>query len=276
MAKKAFPTFVRQVIVDRESTTDNVFFIENLGEGKSQLILDTSGLKTPGTEINASLLQRYEDAIAGIVDAFVKIINDQSDDDHFASAKAVYTFVNTNYASKNELETLSVKVSTNTTDINGLKTAVANCYTKDETYNKTEVNSLIDAIKQLEIVVVDELPTPSEETYKERKIYLYQPDGAATYEEYVIAKKNSEYILEKIGDTDIKLTNYYTKADTDKKLDEKQDNISDLETIRSGASAGATALQPDHTSQKLIFTLEDDTTVEVDVYVKEAAKNATK
>ena len=39
------------------------------------------------------------------------------------------------------------------------------------------------------------------------------------------------------------ITDAYTKSETDDLLDEKQDNIADLATIRSGASAGSTAYQ---------------------------------
>lgn len=37
----------------------------------------------------------------------------------------------------------------------------------------------------------------------------------------------------------------YTKAEADALLNQKQDKISDLETIRSGAALGATAVQPE-------------------------------
>ena len=61
--------------------------------------------------------------------------------------------------------------------------------------------------------VVTELPQATEENYKKKMIYLYKPSGATSYEEYIIAKNGSSYVLEKLGDTDIKLTNYWAKAD---------------------------------------------------------------
>lgn len=61
--------------------------------------------------------------------------------------------------------------------------------------------------------VVTTLPEATEANYKKKMIYLYKPEGATSYEEYIIAKNGSNYVLEKLGDTDIKLTNYWAKAD---------------------------------------------------------------
>ena len=47
------------------------------------------------------------------------------------------------------------------------------------------------------------------------------------------------------GNGNINLSNYYTKTEVDNELNTKQDIISDLSTIRSNASKGATAVQPD-------------------------------
>lgn len=68
--------------------------------------------------------------------------------------------------------------------------------------------------------VVTILPEPTEANYKKRMIYLYQPAGASSYEEYIIARSGSgteqdpyTYSREKLGDTDIQLTNYWAKAE---------------------------------------------------------------
>lgn len=61
--------------------------------------------------------------------------------------------------------------------------------------------------------VVTELPEATEANYKKKMIYLYKPEGATSYEEYIIAKNGNNYVREKLGDTDIKLTNYWAKAD---------------------------------------------------------------
>ena len=68
--------------------------------------------------------------------------------------------------------------------------------------------------------VVTILPEATEANYKKRMIYLYQPVGATSYEEYIIARSGSGteqdpyiYTREKLGDTDIQITNYWAKAD---------------------------------------------------------------
>lgn len=49
------------------------------------------------------------------------------------------------------------------------------------------------------------------------------------------------------------MSDYYNKVEVDGKLDKKQDTISDLATIRSGASKGATALQQGDVDSELTF-----------------------
>ena len=68
--------------------------------------------------------------------------------------------------------------------------------------------------------VVTVLPEANETNYRKRMIYLYKPSGASSYEEYIIARSGSGteldpyvYTREKLGDTDIQLTNYWAKAD---------------------------------------------------------------
>ena len=50
------------------------------------------------------------------------------------------------------------------------------------------------------------------------------------------------------------MSDYYDKVEVDGKLDKKQDTISDLATIRSGASKGATALQLGDVDSELTFS----------------------
>ena len=68
--------------------------------------------------------------------------------------------------------------------------------------------------------VVTVLPEATAANYAKRMIYLYQPSGASSYEEYIIARSGSGteldpyvYTREKLGDADIQLTNYWAKAD---------------------------------------------------------------
>ena len=80
-------------------------------------------------------------------------------------------------------------------------------YTKNDTYNKTEVRQLIGAINTLTIEVVAALPTSEIST---TTIYFVGPAaGTNTYDEYVYV--NNTWV--KIGDTDIDLSDYLEIAD---------------------------------------------------------------
>ena len=99
------------------------------------------------------------------------------------------------------------------------------------------VSELADAGFTVEIV--DELP----EVGDPKKIYLVPADETKTqniYDEFLYINN----MWEQIGSTAIDLSNYYTKDEVDDELDLKEDVITDLDEIREGAEAGATAIQP--------------------------------
>lgn len=143
---------------------------------------------------------------------------------------------------------------------------LVNYYTKSETYTKAEVQQIVDAIKQFTYEVVQVLPTASASTMN--KIYLVpapKSEDKNIKEEYITIQDGSTYSWEMLGTTSIDLSNYYTKGQTDSAISsalssalagytttadlttllaQKQDVIQDLADIRSGASAGSTAVQP--------------------------------
>lgn len=90
-------------------------------------------------------------------------------------------------------------------------TDLANYYKKTETYTQTEVNALISAIKTISIQVVDTLPSTGESNV----IYLVPKSGGGTTQnikdEYIWVASTSSF--EKIGDTEVDLSNYWTKTD---------------------------------------------------------------
>lgn len=95
-----------------------------------------------------------------------------------------------------------------------------NYYLKSETYTKTEVNTLLNAIKQFTYVLVQTLPTASADTMN--KIYLVpssDPQTQNVKDEYItIATENggtTTYAWEQIGSTAIDLSGYYTSTQTD-------------------------------------------------------------
>ena len=85
---------------------------------------------------------------------------------------------------------------------------LVNYYTKSLTYSKSEVNDLLNAIKTIEIVIVESLPATGESN----KIYLmaHSHGTGDIYDEYVWVSSTSSY--EKIGNTDIDLSAYSTTA----------------------------------------------------------------
>lgn len=140
--------------------------------------------------------------------------------------------------------------------------SLVNYYLKSETYSRAEVNDLVAAVGKFQSKIVSTLPTPSIDTTG--WIYLVPSDNPKTQnvkEEYITVLDGSTYKWEHIGSTNIDLSPYSTTEQMNAAINtalqaytttenlttllaQKQDVINDLSTIRSGASAGATALQP--------------------------------
>lgn len=105
---------------------------------------------------------------------------------------------------------------------------LTNYYLKSETYTKNEVNSLIGAIQQFHYEIVQELP----QTGATNVIYLVPKSTSQTnnvYDEYVYANNN----WEKIGDTQIDLSDYVTTSDLNTALADYT-TTTDLTTLLSG------------------------------------------
>lgn len=113
---------------------------------------------------------------------------------------------------------------------------LTNYYLKSETYTQSEVNSLIGAIKTIEVTVVETLPTATADTYfnTSKTIYIVAISGSENdyYDEYITVRSGTEgsytYSWEKIGNTQIDLTNYVQKTFTIAGID-MQDNITKSE-----------------------------------------------
>ena len=119
-----------------------------------------------------------------------------------------------NFYTKQEVDALIANFITASTQ------NLAYYYLKSETYSATEVNQLIDAVKQFTYEAVSVLPTASASTVG--KIYLVPsttPSAQNVKDEYitltVTEEETTTYSWEKIGTTQVDLSNYYTKSQTD-------------------------------------------------------------
>ena len=131
----------------------------------------------------------------------------------------------------NKIANIEINIPTSTSEltndsgfITNTVNNLTNYYTKTNTYTKSEVDSLIDSVISLDIQIVQTLPTRDIST---STIYLV-PKTASTndnYDEYIYVNNS----WEPIGSTEIDLSNYYTKTQTDNLLDDKADS-SDIPT----------------------------------------------
>lgn len=104
-------------------------------------------------------------------------------------------------------------------EVNPLVNNLVNYYLKTETYTKDEVKNLINAIKTIQMEVVTELPAAGENNI----IYLIARTNQETsniYDEYIYV--NSTW--EKIGSTDVDLTNYALKSEIPTKTSDLQND----------------------------------------------------
>lgn len=105
---------------------------------------------------------------------------------------------------------------------------LTNYYLKSETYTKDEVTALIGAIQQFHYEIVQELP----QTGTNNILYLVPKAESQTqnvYDEYVYANNT----WEKIGDTEIDLSNYVTTTDLNTAL-ASYTTTADLTTLLAG------------------------------------------
>ena len=134
-----------------------------------------------------------------------------------ANSADVYTKTQTDTKLNSKADSSSVYTKTQIdTKLNSKadSSSLANYYTKSETYTKDEVDSLVEA--KVAFQVVDALPTTGETAI----IYLVplaDPETQNIYDEYMWIGGAWEHI----GSTKTDLSDYYTKEETDAKLDTK-------------------------------------------------------
>lgn len=87
---------------------------------------------------------------------------------------------------------------------------------------KSYVDGAVGAVKNFEYEVVPSLPTAAAGTMN--KIYLVadtHSDSNDSYDEFITLKNGSSYSWEKIGNTDVNLSDYYTKTEANNLLNNK-------------------------------------------------------
>ena len=99
---------------------------------------------------------------------------------------------------------------------------LTNYYLKSQTYTQAEVDALISAIVTLNILVVQTLPTQDISTTTIYLVPKQTPETQDIYDEYIYVNNAWEHI----GTTEIDLSNYYTKSQTDSLLADKVDKVS--------------------------------------------------
>lgn len=115
---------------------------------------------------------------------------------------------NISLARSSDIPTQTSQLYNNSGYITNAVSDLANYYLKDETYTKAEVQQLIAQIPSMSVVVVQELPATGEAL----TIYLVPKNPSQTnnyYDEYMWLTNG----WEKIGDTQIDLTDYVKNTD---------------------------------------------------------------
>ena len=113
----------------------------------------------------------------------------------------------------------------NSTGQNFLATSNSNAYTPSGNYNPATKKYVDDKIKEIvgigiSIQIVDELP---EVGMSYSTIYLVPIEGEDSYDEYILLEDGT---WEKIGSTTVDMSNYYSKAEIDAKIEELRSLIS--------------------------------------------------
>lgn len=176
---------------------------------------------------------------------------------------------------KDQVDTLTSSITNNINEIkiteipNQIKASIidnldSSAVDKSLSANQGRIlKEMISNLVNLRLQIVAELPERGETNI----IYLIQKDGEApdTYDEYVYIEDK----WEKIGNTDVDLSNYYTKEDVYNKSEineiksQIESQISDVEVSNSGSGNVITSLEVDPVNKHKINVAKD-----IDVYTK--------
>lgn len=141
---------------------------------------------------------------------------------------------------------------------------LVNYYTKSQTYTQTEVQQLINAVKQFTYELVNTLPTASAATMN--KIYLTPSSDPQTQnlkDEYITIQNGSTYSWEQIGSTAIDLSGYVTTTALNTALADYTTSA-DLATLLAGYQTKI------DTTHKLDYSLLDNAPTKVSDFTNDS------
>lgn len=162
----------------------------------------TSDLTNDGDGESPFATEDYVDENGGKIDV-IKVNNTALP----ISEKAVNIDL-TDYALSSDVPTATSDLTNDSGFVTQAVNNLVNYYLKTETYTKTEVDNLIGQIETITLEVVEQLPTQDISTHT---IYLLKvSDTPIAYDEYIYIDGTPTGHWEKIGSTNIDLTNYWT------------------------------------------------------------------
>lgn len=170
---------------------------------------------------SSKIILRLCETINALIDGYSKgdghIIVDKNNSKF--PTRANLQFMGANIVDDSIQDTTLVSIPTNlsafTNDANFINSTVnnlTNYYLKAETYTKSEINSLISSVATLNIQVVRTLPTTN---ISQTTIYLVPKaleESQDIYDEYINTTGTTQG-WERIGSTQVDLSNYYTKSE---------------------------------------------------------------
>ena len=229
---------VEALNVDVSSNTDNIITLtqkqNTIEENISSINLDIFNITEDIEELNTRTVDIKTSVDKNTDD--LDTLNNKLENNYNTLNNTIIN--NTNNISKNtqDISDLKTNLETNYTSTSDLATValtgeyndllnkpeiptIDNLTTKE--YVDEEINKVLNTIANIEFITVDELP----EVGKSNIIYLisHQHGDKDIYDEYAWIETTQSF--EKIGNTDIDLSNYYTKEESNILLDTKVDKI---------------------------------------------------
>ena len=208
--------------------TDNYNLLKNLPQINGQTVKGNVSGTTLGL-VNMVMgkdlsTNDYTNADKAIVDSVTADLADKvdkvtgkglSENDYTDADKAIVDGVTSALAGKADASSIPTKTSDLTNDsgfITNLVNNLLNYYLKSETYSKTEVDSLLQAITTLDIQAVSQLPTTNISTTTIYLVPKQDPQVPDVKDEYINLDGTTSG-WELIGNTQIDLSNYVTTSD---------------------------------------------------------------